>query len=133
MSKNSESKIYQIVREDLKKHDYQLISEDRVGSGRIDVLAQKGNYVFAIEIKNRPLETFDIIRSSTIPMSLKEHPDFKMRNIMSVVTTSSEITEEAKDLGKRTGVIVTQPLNLADAIELVLKNSKGRVKARRKA
>ena len=71
--------------------------------------------------------------SSTISTNLKEQLGFKMQNIMSVITTNSAITKEAKDLGKRAGVIVTEPTRLTDSIELVLKNSKGRVKARRKA
>ena len=132
MSKKNESGLLKTVIQDLQKHGYEVTSEYKLPKGTIDILAQKKGFLFAIEAKNRPLETFDIIASSTIPASLRVHLDLKPKNILSAITSGAMITQEAKDLGEISGVIVAQPWELVNFMELVLKDSEKEKMARKK-
>lgn len=132
MSKKSESEIRKTIASNLEKRDFKILPEYKSTSGSIDVLAQKGNYLFAIEVKNHPIETFDIVRSSTIVSNLKQNPEFKTQNVVGVLTSGSAISLEAKDLGKKIGVVVTEPLSISDSLSIVLTGPDGKIKARRK-
>lgn len=102
---------------DLRQRGYEVVSEFEVQHRKIDMLARKGNHAFAIEIKNRPIETFDVVNSSTISVRIRRARNLDERNIIGVVTSDFSIPEEAKRWGAENGVILTKPSRLADSLE----------------
>lgn len=96
------------------------------------MLAQKGNYLFPIEIKDRPIETFDIIRSETISTNLAHIKGLKPQCVVGVVASGSAIPMEARTFGKERGVILTDTRNLSDSMELVVKDSSHKTRPRKR-
>jgi Holliday junction resolvase-like predicted endonuclease len=123
------SRVPETIANDLKTHGYSVTQEYKLEAKRIDLLAQKGNYIFAIEVKNRPIETFDIASSSSVSTKLKSK-DFRDMEVFGVLTSNHTVPEEMKNLGKRVGVLVTAPNNLSQDLEAISQRQSSRNKAR---
>ncbi len=127
MSKNNAhyQKFVKLVSESLGKDGFQTINMSGVGADKgIDFLAIKGGCVFAVQVKENPLESFDIISGSTITKStiqdmIGKHPEYQDKEFVSVLVSGSMVTESSKNFGSEMGVIVTDRNKVANTLDEV--------------
>ena len=121
MSTKRETKLLDRVSQDLDKHNYQILNTYK-DITRFDLLAFKNNCLFAIEVKSRPIETFDIVTGSTINSStlsnlIRDKPEYQDKEVIPVLVSGSVVLGETKEFGSRMGVIVTETSDLAESLE----------------
>ena len=105
----------------MDKHNYQILNTYK-DITRFDLLAFKNNCLFAIEVKSRPIETFDIVTGSTINSStlsnlIRDKPEYQDKEVIPVLVSGSVVLGETKEFGSRMGVIVTETSDLAESLE----------------
>lgn len=89
----------------------------------VDWLAVKDQCVFAIQIKDRPLESFDIISGSTITAgtvstSITGNPVLQNKEVMPVLVSGSIVLEDSKTFGDEMGVIVTDYGKIVESLNI---------------
>jgi len=110
----------------LEKDGFRTISTS--GSGAVDkgvdFLAVKGQCVFGVQVKARPLESFDIISGSTITKSaiqdiIEKNPDYQNMKFVPVLVSGSMVTDSSKSFGNQMGVVVTDWRKVANTLDKV--------------
>lgn len=95
----------------------------------IDFLVSTDQCVFALQIKSKPLESFDIISGSTITAgtistSIKENPAFQNKEVVPVLVSGSIVTDSSKTFGDELGVVVTDYVKIAESLDTACKKPK---------
>jgi hypothetical protein len=127
LSKN-EPKFVKEVIDSLGKSGYQTI-KTRDNDKGVDFLATKDQCVFAIQVKERPLESFDIISGSTITAgtikdSIRDQPAYQNKELVPVLVSGSVVTDSFKTFGSEMGVLVTNYYTIVESLDIACKKLK---------
>ncbi len=122
MSKNDKEKglkLERTVLAELQRSGFETYPV--MGDEGVDFLATRDHCIFAVQVKGRPLESFDIVSGSTvtpstIQRSLERTPEYLNKDVIPVLVSGYVVNESSRVFANQMGVIATDSSKVADTL-----------------